>query len=108
MLSGCFLSPYRIDVQQGNYVTQDMLAKLKPGMSRSQVRFALGTPLLMDPFRTDRWDYVYTMQKGGEQVAQHVITVVFRGDQLDRIDGMADAPKAASAVSNGAPVPRTP
>ena len=62
LLQGCgnipilpFLKPYKIDIQQGNYVTQDMIAKLQPGMSRSQVRFALGTPLIVDPFRTDDW-----------------------------------------------------
>ena len=57
LVSACGpLSPYRADVQQGNVVTQDMIAKLQPGMTRSQVRFALGTPLIVDPFRQDRWD----------------------------------------------------
>jgi len=95
LLGGCgyipvvppLLTPYRIDIQQGNYVTQDMVAKLKPGMSRSQVRFALGTPLIVDPFHTDRWDYVYTMQKGGKLVEQRTVTVVFKGDLLERIEG---------------------
>ena len=66
LLAGCkqvpvlpTLTPYKIDVQQGNYVTQDMVEKLKPGMTRSQVKFLLGTPLVVDPFRNDRWDYVY-------------------------------------------------
>ncbi len=110
LLAGCSnipmlpsLQPYKIDVQQGNYVTQDMIARLKPGMSRSQVRFALGTPLLVDPFRTDRWDYVYTYQKQGELTEQRTVTVVFRGEQLDRIEGdvvaAKPAGKDASAVS---------
>jgi outer membrane protein assembly factor BamE len=81
------LTPYKIDIQQGNYVTQDMLAKLQPGMTRSQVRFALGTPLIVDPFRTDRWDYVYNLYKRGVLTEQRVVTVVFRGDVLDRIEG---------------------
>ena len=65
LLAGCSyipmlpgLKPHKIDIQQGNYVTQDMVSKVKPGMSRSQVRFALGTPLVADQFHPDRWDYV--------------------------------------------------
>ena len=94
LLQGCgnipilpFLKPYKIDIQQGNYVTQDMISKLQPGMSRSQVRFALGTPLIVDPFRTDRWDYAYTSSKQGVLTEQRTVTVVFRGDVLDRIEG---------------------
>ncbi len=81
------LAPYKIDIQQGNYVTQDMVAKLKPGMSRSQVRFALGTPLVADPFHADRWDYVYMLHKKGDLVEQRLVTVLFKGDQLERIEG---------------------
>jgi len=105
LLAGCgsipmlpTLQPYKIDIQQGNYVTQDMIAKLKPGMSRSQVRFALGTPLLVDPFRTDRWEYVYTYQKQGELTEQRTVTVVFRGEQLDRIEGDVVAAKPVAAA----------
>lgn len=94
LLSGCSyvpsvpkLNPYKIDIQQGNYVTQDMIARLKPGMSRSQVRFALGTPLIADPFHSDRWDYVYMLHKRGELAEQRRVTILFKGDQLDRIEG---------------------
>ena len=73
-LSGCsvtalsdFVKPYRIDVRQGNYVTQDMVAQLKPGMTREQVRFVLGTPLVADVFHSDRWDYIYRFQPGKAQ-----------------------------------------
>jgi outer membrane protein assembly factor BamE len=58
------VSEYRIDVQQGNVLTQDMVAQLRPGLSRDQVRFILGTPMLVDMFHADRWDYVYRLQKG--------------------------------------------
>lgn len=81
------LKPYRIDVQQGNYISQDMLVKLKPGMSRSQVRFALGTPLVVDPFRNDRWDYFYMLHKAGALSERRVVTVIFKGDDLLRIEG---------------------
>src|SRR5688572_23392774 len=59
------VKPYRIDIQQGNYISQDMVAQLKPGMSKEQVRLALGTPLLTDIFHADRWDYVYWREKPG-------------------------------------------
>ena len=93
LLAGCQsvtlpgLSAHKIDIQQGNVVTQDMVAKLKPGMSRSQVRFALGTPLIADPFHPNRWDYVYVMHKKGKLVAQRRIVAVFQDDKLVRIEG---------------------
>jgi outer membrane protein assembly factor BamE len=68
MLPG--LSAHRIDIQQGNVVTQEMVAKLKPGMTRQQVRFVLGTPPIVDPFHPQRWDYVYYYRKAGT-VTEH-------------------------------------
>jgi outer membrane protein assembly factor BamE len=106
MLPG--ITPHKIDIQQGNYVTQDMVAKLKPGMSKSQVRFALGTPLIVDPFHTDRWDYIYVLQKGGRVAEQRRIVVVFQDDKLARIDGdivpsgAGAAPEVTKPVSPGA------
>ncbi|MDH3288625.1 MAG: outer membrane protein assembly factor BamE [Betaproteobacteria bacterium] len=95
LLAGCNVSswipttlkPYRMDIQQGNAVTQKMVAKLKPGMTRAQVRFALGTPLLIDPFRSDRWDYVYYHEKPGAPREDRHIVVVFKGDRLERLEG---------------------
>ena len=101
MLPG--LAPYRMEVQQGNYVTQDMVAKLKPGMTRNQVKFALGTPLIADPFHNDRWDYVYVLQRQGRVVEQRRIVVVFKEDKLERIDGdVQPAGTGATAESFGA------
>ena len=76
LLSGCgslsnpetlfgLLTPYRIDVVQGNVVTQEVMAQIQPGLGRLQVREILGTPLLVDPFHADRWDYVFTIQRQG-------------------------------------------
>lgn len=103
LLAGCQsmpdlpgLAPHQIDIQQGNYVTQEMVAKLKPGMSRRQVRFALGTPLVVDPFHADRWDYVYVLQKEGRRVEQRHIVVIFQNDRLQRIEG--DVKPAGSAA----------
>ena len=100
LLAGCSnvpmlpsMQPYRIDVPQGNYVTQDMVSKLRPGMTRSQVRFALGTPLVVDLFRNDRWDYFYMLHKAGELAERRVVTVVFKGDELLRIEGDVVAAK---------------
>lgn len=81
------LSPYKIDIQQGNVITQEMLSKLKAGMTRAQVRFVLGSPLVVDPFRGDRWDYVSMYQKQGKEVERRRITVIFDEDKLIRIDG---------------------
>ena len=112
MLPG--LTPHKIDIQQGNYVTQDMVAKLKPGMSRSQVRFALGTPLVADPFHVDRWDYVYVLQKKGQIVEHRRIIVVFKDDKLVSIEGdvkpadAAAAPQAASKQDAAKPQPAPP
>lgn len=116
-LQGCgnipilpFLKPYKIDIQQGNYVTQEMVAKLQPGMTRSQVRFALGTPLIVDPFRTDRWDYAYTFAKAGVLTEQRKVTVVFRGDVLDHIEGdvAAGANISQPQTKEAAPAPAAP
>jgi len=87
LLAGCMLAPHKIDIQQGNYVDQAMVAKLKPDMTRSQVRFILGTPLVADVFHPNRWDYVYLTGRAGEVRRHHKITVVFDGDKLKYIDG---------------------
>jgi len=95
------IKPYKIEVQQGNLVTQEMLAKLKPGMTPSQVRFVLGTPLIVDPFRKDRWDYVYRLQKGNTMTQQRHITVLFENDKLIGIEG--DVVPAAEPEPAGQP-----
>jgi outer membrane protein assembly factor BamE len=92
------LSPYRIDVRQGNYVTQEMVEKLKPGMTRDQVRFVLGTPLVSDIFRTDRWDYVYRFQPGRGAAQTRHISVFFEDDKLVRIGGDVVAETGAPAA----------
>ncbi|MBI2226507.1 MAG: outer membrane protein assembly factor BamE, partial [Betaproteobacteria bacterium] len=81
------ISPYKIDIQQGNVVSQAMVSKLKAGMTRAQVRFALGSPLIVDMFHTDRWDYVYMYQKQGKEPQRHRITIIFEDDRLLRIEG---------------------
>ncbi|MDA7089268.1 outer membrane protein assembly factor BamE [Pseudomonas sp. SA3-5] len=88
-LAGCsFPGVYKIDVQQGNVVTQDMIDQLRPGMTRSQVRFIMGNPLLTDTFHANRWDYLYSIQPGGGKRLQERVSVIFNGnDQLAGLSG---------------------
>jgi outer membrane protein assembly factor BamE len=78
---------YQPTIQQGNVVTQEMVDKLKPGMNRRQVAYVLGTPLLVDAFHQDRWDYVYTKEVGGGTDNKTHIVLFFEDDVLVRIDG---------------------
>lgn len=82
-----YLSPYRIDVRQGNYVSQEMVAQLKPGLTRDQVRFILGSPLIADMFHGDRWYYAYRFQPGRGEVQQRHLIVFFQEGKLARVDG---------------------
>jgi outer membrane protein assembly factor BamE len=91
-LSGCFIRPYKMDIQQGNSLDQGQLAKLKPGMTHSQVRFIMGTPLVADPFHPDRWDYLYIDRKKGRLVEYRRLTLYFDGDKLRR--ALTDLPAA--------------
>lgn len=98
------ITPYKLDIQQGNVVTQEMLARLKPGMTPSQVRFVLGTPLLVDPFHANRWDYVYRYAKAGKLTEQRRVTIVFENDALKGIEGdvVAASPAEPTAESKAA------
>ncbi|QBQ56309.1 outer membrane protein assembly factor BamE [Nitrosococcus wardiae] len=78
---------YRIDIQQGNVITQEMLGKLNPGMSKQQVRFVLGNPLLVDTFRPDQWHYIYSFKPGNGRREQRTITVWFEDDELSHVSG---------------------
>ena len=88
-LAGCsFPGVYKIDIQQGNVVTQDMINQLRPGMTRRQVRFIMGNALLTDTFHPDRWDYLYSLQPGGGERQQERVSVFFnQNDQLVSLSG---------------------
>jgi outer membrane protein assembly factor BamE len=93
-LAACsYVSPYRIEVQQGNWVTQEGIARVKIGMSKGEVRSTLGTPLLQDVFHSSRWDYFYSREQSGQytpflrEKEQRRITLVFENDKLARIEG---------------------
>ncbi len=88
--TGCSDLPvgvYRIDVQQGNVLDETMLARLSPGMEKRKVRFVLGTPMLIDTFNQDRWDYVFTYSRRGGRIEQRQITLFFEDELLVRIEG---------------------
>ncbi|MES2354913.1 MAG: outer membrane protein assembly factor BamE [Pseudomonadota bacterium] len=82
-----FLTPYKIDIQQGNVVEQKDVSKLKPGMLKAEVKTILGTPLLADPFHADRWDYIYWYRKGGVVTEERRFTVFFDQGKLARVEG---------------------
>jgi outer membrane protein assembly factor BamE len=78
---------YRVDIQQGNAVTETMVSQLQPGMSKRQIVYFMGTPLIQDAFHQNRWDYLYTAETDGEAQASQRITLYFEKDQLVGIDG---------------------
>lgn len=85
-VSSPLLSPYKMDIRQGNYITAEMREKLKIGMTRHQVRYVLGTPMISDIFHGNRWDYIYRMEQRGEVVEKQQLTLYFEGDNLVRIE----------------------
>jgi outer membrane protein assembly factor BamE len=104
------LSVYRMEIQQGNYLTQEMVSQLQPGMTRDQVRFVLGTPLLLDIFHDDRWDYVYRRGRAGSrEIEERRLSVFFENDRLVRVEGDVTTglapPPAPAAAPAAAPKP---
>lgn len=91
--------PYRMDIVQGNVLTKEQVAKVKPGMSRAQVRDLLGTPLLTDIFHDDRWDYVFTIRRQGIEPQQRLVVAWFDGDALKQLDLPADLPSENEFVT---------
>ena len=98
---------YRINIQQGNYLDQAAVNQVKAGMTMSQVRYLLGTPLAADLFDKSRWDYVYYLKRGyNRHVDERRVTVFFKGDKVVKIDKPSDALAAAqektlAGVKNG-------
>lgn len=93
------VTPYKIDIQQGNVVTSEQAKALQPGMPRSQVRDTLGSPLLTSVFHADRWDYVFTFQRQGLPLQQRKLALFFKGDVLERVESDA-LPSEAEFVSS--------
>ena len=90
ILAGCserFHIVHKIDVQQGNVVTQDRVDQLEPGMTRNQVQYIMGSPIVVDVFHQGRWDYLYVKRNGPDVLNESKITVVFEGDNLSAVTG---------------------
>jgi outer membrane protein assembly factor BamE len=83
------VTPYKMDIVQGNFVSKEQAAAIKPGMSRLQVRDILGTPLLTSIFHADRWDYVFTFKRQGMEPQSRKVTVFFKGDLLERMEAQS-------------------
>lgn len=88
---------YKIDIQQGNSIEQPIISRLEPGMSKNQVQFIMGTPMLIDVFHQNRWDYYYSIQRGNGESEQKHIALFFEDDKLVRTEGdMRPAPEDAT------------
>ena len=89
LLSGCanLLDVHKIDINQGNVITQSMVDQLEPGMDRTQVHYVMGSPMLESVFHANRWDYIYRRQPGGEPASQKRVILYFDQDRLSRIEG---------------------
>ncbi|RZJ25684.1 MAG: outer membrane protein assembly factor BamE [Haliea sp.] len=81
------MTPYKVEVVQGNFVSKEQVEAIKAGMSRQQVRDVLGTPLMTSVFHSDRWDYVFTLRRKGVDAQTRRLTVFFKGDVLERFEG---------------------
>ena len=106
LLAGCGSSvpvvrPFKMDIQQGNVVTSKMLLQLRPGMTKSQVKFIMGTPLVVDSFHTNRWDYFYQLRQAGKVVEQRRVILDFEKDLLARVRGDV-VPQGTPGADTGA------
>lgn len=98
LVTGCSSFPYKVAIQQGNIIEQDQLNRVQPGMTRNQVQYLLGSPMLEDPFHVNRWDYYYSLKKGGKLQEKHRVSLFFENEKLARIEGdMRPQPDAAPA-----------
>jgi outer membrane protein assembly factor BamE len=103
------ITPYRLEIVQGNVITREQAALVKPGLSKAQVRDVLGSPLLADPFHANRWDYVFTIRRPGAPVQAHRVVVLWKGDALESIDTGGELPGEREFVASIDPTrPGTP
>lgn len=94
------ITPYRVEVVQGNVVTREQVARAQPGQTRAQVRDILGSPLLTDVFHADRWDYVFSIRRQGTEPQQRRVVVLFEGDALKSIETASPLPSEQEFVDS--------
>lgn len=103
LLSGCALDSlpfvYKPDIHQGTILTQEVVNQLRPGMTRRQVQFLLGSPPLVDPYHPDRWDYIEAVKPGGKELQSQRVTVFFENDRLVAVEGDL-RPQAATTIED--------
>jgi outer membrane protein assembly factor BamE len=92
------IAPYKIEIQQGNFISQEMVSQLKEGMSKEQVRQIMGTPLLVDVFHAERWDYVYSRETTDGRREKRGFSIFFEDGKVARFDGEAAPPRPTSAA----------
>ncbi|WP_370446475.1 outer membrane protein assembly factor BamE [Glaciimonas sp. PCH181] len=92
-------SPYRPNIQQGNFVSREMISQVKEGMTTEQVSFALGTPLLTDIFHANRWDYVFRLLKGNGEITSSRVSVFFKDNLVTHVEGGGDLPTEAEYLA---------
>jgi outer membrane protein assembly factor BamE len=104
------VTPYRLEIVQGNVITREQAALVRQGLTRAQVRDVLGSPLLADPFHANRWDYVFTIRRQGAEPQLRRVVVFFKGEALDSIDTGGDLPaeREFDASIDTFRLPRTP
>lgn len=102
------VTPYRIEIVQGNVVTSEQVALVRPGMRREQVRDILGSPMLTSPFHEQRWDYVFTIRRQDAQPQQRSVVAHFKGDLLERLEVPQALPSEAEFVAAIDPAKRKP
>lgn len=103
-----FPGVYHLTVQQGNVVSQDMVNQLKPGMDKRQVRYIMGTPLLIDSFEDNRWDYFYSLKNGNNEYSRERLTLYFTDDVLTNLQGNFRPEQATAATATGNAQPAEP
>jgi outer membrane protein assembly factor BamE len=94
------ITPYRIDIVQGNAVTKEQMALIRPGLTRLQVRDVLGSPLLADPFHADRWDYLFTLRRPGAELQRRSVIVFFEGERVKSVQAPDDLPSEREFVAS--------
>ncbi|MBL8323733.1 MAG: outer membrane protein assembly factor BamE [Rubrivivax sp.] len=94
------ITPYRIDIVQGNALTKEQVALIRPGLTKLQVRDVLGTPLLTDPFHAQRWDYLFTLRRPGTEPQRRSVVITFEGERVKTIEAPPDLPSEREFVAS--------
>ena len=103
-VTGCI---YRMDIQQGNLLDADQVEQVEVGMTRSQVRYLLGTPMVIVSFNHDRWDYVYSLQRGhSRKIERRHLVIWFDGDKVARVEEPIPVPRKAAPAATPEPAPK--